>query len=167
MQEAAARKTHQHLLQRLQAAIPDLQNTLLMDQQQQQMLLSNQDDARAMIDEFDRVKSIAIPAMESLVAQQLIALEQKQAIATDTAIRDMTNAAILQAAQTLGENEVQIAQLQGRSVISVDTLAQAQDVLEQADKRVQEIQAQAEIKRREDAAKRADLERRLLGGAVV
>ncbi len=161
-QEAAQRKATQHLLQRLQATIPDLQNALVLDQQQQQELQATQDNARAILDEFERVKTIAVPALESLVAQQLIALEQKQALATDTAIRDLTNSAILQAAQTLGENEVQVAQLQSRSVISVDTLTQAQDVLEQAEKQVQSIQAQAEAQRREDAAKRADLERRLL-----
>jgi len=165
MQEAAQRKATQHLLQRLQATIPDLQNALVLDQQQQQELQTTQDNARAILDEFERVQNIAIPALTSLVTQQLIALEQKQAINTDAAIRDMTNAAILQAAQTLGENEVQVAQLQSQSVISVDTLTQAQDVLDQAEKKVQEIQAQAEIQRREDAAKRADLERRLLGSS--
>jgi len=165
MQEAAQRKAQQHLLQRLQVTINDLQNAIVLDQRQALELQRTQDNARAILDEFDRAKNIAIPSLESLVAQQLIALEQKQALATDAAIRDLTNSAILQAAQTLGENEVQVAQLQGQSVISVDTLTQAQDVLEQAEKRVQALQAQAEVQRREDAAKRADLERRLLGAS--
>lgn len=162
MQESAQRKANQHLLQRLQATIPDLQNALVLDQQQQQELQTTQDNARAIMEEFERVKTIAIPALTSLVTQQLIALEQKQALTTDSAIRDMTNAAILQAAETLGENEAQVATLQQQSVISVDTLTKAQDVPDQAEKKVQEIQAQAEIQRREDATKRAQLGQRLL-----
>lgn len=78
----------------------------------------------------------------------------------------MTQQAMMQAAQTLGENEVQIATLQQSSVIGVEALAQCQDILDQATRKVQEIQAQGEIRRREDDAKRADLEKRLLGSPV-
>jgi Uncharacterized protein involved in tellurite resistance len=100
--------------------------------------------------------------LTSLVAQQLIALEQQQAMKTDAAVRDMTQQAITQAAQTLGDNQIQIATMQQQTVISADTLTQAQDVLDQADQKVKEIQTQGEIKRREDDAKRAELEKRLL-----
>lgn len=162
MQAATERKAIQHLQQRLLPAQADLKNALVLDQQQAQELQTTQDNARAILDEFDRVKNIAIPALTSLVAQQLIALEQQQAMKTDAAIRDMTNQAITQAAQTLGENQVQIANLQQQSVISMDTLTQAQDILDQADQKVKEIQAQGEIKRHEDDAKRAELEKRLL-----
>lgn len=162
MQAVNERKSIQHLQQRLIPAKSDLENALVLDQQQFQELQTTQDNARAILDEFDRVKNIAIPALTSLVAQQLIALEQQQAMKTDSAIRDMTNAAITQAAQTLGENQVQIANLQQQSVISVDTLTQAQDILDQADQKVREIQAQAEIRRKEDEVKRQQLEQRLL-----
>lgn len=157
-----ARKSLQHVQQRLQSAIADLKNALILDQQQSQELQSTQDNARAILDEFDRVKNIAIPALTSLVAQQLIALEQQQAMKTDAAVRDMTQQAITQAAQTLGDNQIQIATMQQQTVISADTLTQAQDILDQADQKVKEIQTQGEIKRREDDAKRAELEKRLL-----
>ena len=165
MNEANQRKANQHLQQRLQSGLADLKNALILDQQQAQELQSTQDNARAILDEFDRVKNIAIPALTSLVAQQLIAMEQQQAMKTDAAVRDMTNMAITQAAQTLGENQIQIATMQQQSVISTDTLTQAQDILDQADQKVKEIQAQGEIRRKEDDAKRADLEKRLLSAS--
>lgn len=161
-QAAAKRQALQKLDQRLQITINDLQNAIVLDQQQAMELQSTQDNARAILDEFDRAKNIAIPALTQLVAQQLIAIEQQQAVKTDQAIRGMVNDAMLQAAKTLGQNEEQIAVMQQTSMISVDTLDQCQTILEQSAQKVREIEAQGEIQRQADAQKRADLERRFL-----
>lgn len=152
--------------QRYLMAEDDLKKMLTLYHQQALMLASEQNAGRTILDEFDRVKNLAIPSLMSLVAQQLIAMEQQQAMKTDSAIRDMTNAAITQAAQTLGENQVQIATMQQHSVISMDSLVKAQDILEQADQKVREIQAQGAIQRKEDEAKRLELEKRLLKSPV-
>lgn len=164
-QAPAKRQALQKLDQRLQITVNDLQNALVLDQQQAMELQATQDNARAILDEFDRAKNIAVPALTQLVAQQLIAIEQQQAVKTDQAIRGMVNDAMQQAAKTLGQNQEQIATMQQTSMISVDTLDQCQTILEQSAQKVKEIEAQGAIQRQADAQKRADLERRFLGGA--
>lgn len=161
-QAPAKHKALQKLDQRLQITINDLQNAIVLDQQQAVELQSTQDNARAILDEFDRAKNIAIPALTQLVAQQLIAIEQQQAVKTDQAIRGMVNDAMLQAAKTLGQNQEQIATMQQTSMISVDTLDQCQTILEQTAQKVKEIEAQGAQQRQLDAQKRSDLEKRLL-----
>jgi uncharacterized protein YaaN involved in tellurite resistance len=161
-QAPAKRQALQKLDQRLQITINDLQNAIVLDQQQAMELQATQDNARAILDEFDRAKNIAIPALTQLVAQQLIAIEQREAVKTDQAIRGMVNEAMLQAAQTLGQNQEQIATLQQTSMISVDTLDQCQNILEQAAQKVKAIEAQGAQQRQLDAQKRAELERRFL-----
>lgn len=163
VQEANDRKA---LLRRdasLKAGIEELKNGVLFYEQFAQELQATQDGARDILDQYDRVKNTAIPALTNLVSLQLIALEQKQALATDQNLRDITQMAITEAAKTLGENEVQIATAQQNSVISVDDLTKAQDILDEAAQKVKEIQAQGELRRKENEVKRGALEQRLLG----
>lgn len=161
-QAPARRQALQKLDQRLQITINDLQNAIVLDQQQAMELQATQDNARAILDEFDRAKNIAVPALTQLVAQQLIAIEQREAVKTDQAIRGMVNEAMLQAAQTLGQNQEQIATMQQTSMISVDTLDQCQNILEQTAQKVKAIEAQGMQQRQLDAQKRSELEKRFL-----
>jgi uncharacterized protein YaaN involved in tellurite resistance len=157
----------QKLDQRLQVLVNDLKNAQILDQQQALELQATQDNARAILDEFDRAKNIAVPALTALVAQQLIAIEQQQAIKVDGAIRDMVTSAMTQAAQTLGENSIQIATMQQQSIIGTDTLEKCQDILEQSATKVQEIEAQGAAQRKIDEQKRAELEKRLLASGTT
>ncbi len=162
-QAPAKRQALQKLDQRLQITLNDLQNAIVLDQQQALELQATQDNARAILDEFDRAKNIAVPALTQLVAQQLIAIEQQQAVKTDQAIRGMVNEAMTQAAQTLGENSIQIATMQQQAIIGTDTLEKCQELLEQSASKVKEIEAQGAAQRKMEEQKRTDLERRLLG----
>lgn len=161
-QAPAKRQALQKLDQRLQITINDLQNAIVLDQQQALELQATQDNARAILDEFDRAKNIAVPALTQLVAQQLIAMEQRQAVQTDQALRGLVNDAMLQAAQTLGQNQEQIATMQQTSMISTDTLDKCQTILEQAAQKVKAIETQGAQQRQLDAQKRSELERRFL-----
>ena len=164
-QAGVKRAALQKLDQRLQITVNDLKNAQILDQQQALELQATQDNARAILDEFDRAKNIAVPALTALVAQQLIAIEQREAVKVDGAIRDMVSQAMTQAAQTLGDNSIQIATMQQQAIIGTDTLEQCQDILEQSAAKVHEIEAQGAAQRKIDEGKRADLERRLLGSA--
>lgn len=157
----------QKLDQRLQVLVNDLKNAQILDQQQALELQATQDNARAILDEFDRAKNIAVPALTALVAQQLIAIEQQQAIKVDGAIRDMVTNAMTQAAQTLGENSIQIATMQQQSIIGTDTLEKCQDILEQSASKVHEIEAAGAAQRKIDEQKRAELEKRLLASSTT
>ncbi|MBN6739165.1 toxic anion resistance protein [Acidithiobacillus sp. MC6.1] len=163
-QAGVKRSALQKLDQRLQITLNDLKNAQILDQQQALELQATQDNARAILDEFDRAKNIAVPALTALVAQQLIAIEQREAVKVDGAIRDMVTQAMTQAAQTLGDNSIRIATMQQQAIIGVDTLEQCQGILEQSAAKVHEIEAQGAAQRKIDEGKRADLERRLLSG---
>ncbi|OCX76170.1 hypothetical protein A6M27_06115 [Acidithiobacillus thiooxidans] len=162
IQEANDRKALQRKDNALKIGIEELKNGVLFYEQFAQELQATQDGARDILDQYDRVKNNAIPALTNLVSLQLIALEQKQALATDQNLRDITQMAITEAAKTLGENEVQIATAQQSSVISVDDLTKAQDILDEAAQKVKDIQAQGELHRQENEVKRKALEQRLL-----
>ncbi len=164
-QAGVKRAALQKLDQRLQVLVNDLKNAQILDQQQALELQATQDNARAILDEFDRAKNIAVPALTALVAQQLIAIEQQQAVKVDGAIRDMVTEAMTQAAQTLGENSIQIATMQQQAIVGTDTLEKCQEILEQSASKVNEIEAQGAAQRKIDEQKRAELERRLLGSA--
>jgi len=161
-QAGVKRAALQKLDQRLQITINDLKNAQVLDQQQALELQATQDNARAILDEFDRAKNIAIPALTALVAQQLIAIEQREAMKVDAATRDLVASAMTQAAQTLGDNSIQIATMQQQSIIGTDTLEKCQEILEQSAAKVKEIEAQGQAQRKIDEQKRADLEKRLL-----
>lgn len=148
--------------QRLQIRINDLQNAMVLAQQQAVEIQATQDNARAILDEFDRAKNEAIPALTALVAQQLIAIEQKNALAVDATLRSTVQNAMTEAAQTLGENMETIATMQQSAVISTDTLDQCQKILEASAAKVKQIEAQGAQQRTLDAQKRQELERRLL-----
>jgi uncharacterized protein YaaN involved in tellurite resistance len=148
--------------QRLQIRINDMQNAMVLAQQQALEIGATQDNARAILDEFDRAKNEAIPALTALVAQQLIAIEQKNALAIDATLRSTVQSAMTQAAQTLGENMETIATMQQSAVISTDTLEQCQKILEASAAKVKQIEAQGTQQRALDAQKRQELERRLL-----
>ena len=148
--------------QRLTIRINDLKNAMVLAQQQALEIQATQDNARAILDEFDRAKNEAIPALTALVAQQLIAIEQKHAIEVDATLRSTVQSAMTQAAQTLGENMEQIATMQQTAVISTDTLDQCQKLLEASAAKVKQIEAQGAQQRALDAQKRAELEKRLL-----
>lgn len=148
--------------QRLQVRINDLQNAMVLAQQQAVEIQATQDNARAILDEFDRAKNEAIPALTALVAQQLIAIEQKNALAVDATLRSTVQNAMTEAAQTLGENMETIATMQQSAVISTETLDQCQKLLEASAAKVKQIEAQGAQQRVVDAQKRQDLEKRLL-----
>lgn len=161
-QSAAKLQEYKHLDTRLQVTIEDLKNYLVLNSQQAVELQSTQDNSRAILDEFDRARNIAIPALTQLVAQQLIAIEQQSALKTQAAVRDMVNNAMTQAATTLGQNQVAISTMQQTSMISVDTLTQCQDILDEAANKVKAIEQQGAQQRQLDAQKREELQRRLM-----
>lgn len=162
IQEVNQRTALQHMQQRLGPMLASFQDALVLYQQMANRLQTMQDTARTITAQFQQIKMIAIPALTGLVGQQLINMDQKRVMETESAMMDMTNEAIRLAAEAAGQNAVTAATLQQKSVISIDELIKAQDILEQADAEIKKIQEQGEIRRKEDDAKRAELEKRLL-----
>lgn len=151
-----------HTKQRLATTIETLKNARELDVQRGLELQATQDNSRALLDEFTMAVGIAVPALEGLVAQQLIAIEQHDAARIDSELRGMISGAITQAAQTLGDNQVQIATMQNKPIIAMEDLEKAQAILEQSAEKVHQIETQGAAERAANEHRRAALEKRFL-----
>ena len=121
-----------------------------------------EDNSSAILEEFTKTKTLVIPALQSVLAQYLVGLEQKNAVATDNMLRDTLAEAMKQNALMTGNNAVQIATLQQQSMISVQTIEECQTLLEGAASKVREIEEAGRQQRMQDAAKRTEIEQRML-----
>ena len=159
---AQQRTAATHIVQRLEVAVNDFQNSMTLAKQQALEIQQTQDNGRAILDEFERAKTAVIPALTSLLTQQLIEIEQKHALETDDMLRATLDAAMRQSAQTLGENTIQVATLQQRSLISTTTLDECQKILEASADKVKQLEEAGRQQRIVDGQKRAEIEQRLL-----
>ncbi|MGH7120635.1 MAG: toxic anion resistance protein [Acetobacteraceae bacterium] len=152
----------QHASQRLQIAINNIENAMTLGQQQAVEIQMTKDNSSAILEEFTKTKTLVIPALQSILAQYLVGLEQKNAITADKMLRDTLAEAMKETARMTGDNAVQIATAQQNSMISVQTIEECQSLLEGAASKVREIEEAGRQQRIQDAARRADIERRLL-----
>ncbi len=151
-----------HLDQRLQVSIADAQNAMLLAKQNAIKLQMTSDNSRAILDQFERIKANVIPALKSLLEQQLLAMEQKDAIAMDNMLASTLDEAMRQNAQLTADNTVAIAILQQKSTVSVDTIADCQKILDETATKVKEIEEAGRLDRINDAAKRQAIEQDML-----
>jgi uncharacterized protein YaaN involved in tellurite resistance len=156
----------QHLNQRLQVAIADAQNAMLLAKQNAIKLQMTSDNSRAILDQFERVKANVIPALKSLLEQQLLAMEQKKAIAVDDMLSATLDAALRANSQLTADNTVSVATMQQRSTVSVDTIADCQKILDETAAKVREIEEAGRLHRIEDAAKRQTVEQAMLNSVT-
>lgn len=148
--------------QRLQAAINDIQNAMTLARQQAIEIQMTEDNSSAILEEFTKTKTVVIPALQSILAQYLVGLEQKSAVAADNMLRETLAEAMKQNAALTGDNAVQMAALEQKSMISVQTMEECQTLLEGAASKIREIEEAGRQQRAQDAAKRAEIERRML-----
>ena len=148
--------------QRLQVSVNDFKNGMTLAKQQAIEIQMTTNNARSILEEFERAKTTVIPALKSLLAQHLIAIEQKHAIETDDLLRSTLDAAMRAQTQLTSENTVQIAALQQKSTISTQTLDDCQKILEDTALKVKAIEEAGRQQRITDSTKRADIEKRLL-----
>ncbi|MGH7069468.1 MAG: toxic anion resistance protein [Acetobacteraceae bacterium] len=148
--------------ERLQGAINNLENAMTLARQQSIYIQMTEDNAAAILEELTNTKTVVIPALQSVLAQYLVGLEQKNAVAADSLLRDTLAEAMKQNAELTGENSVRIAGLEQKSMISVETMEQCQTLLEGAASKIHEIEEAGRQQRAQDAARRTELERRML-----
>lgn len=161
--EAAAKVSAlQRADQRLQAAINNIENATTLARQQATEIQMTEDNSSAILEEFVKTKTLVIPALQSILAQYLVGLEQKKAVSADNMLRDTLAEAMKENAQLTGDNSVQIATLQQKSMIRVETIEECQTLLEGAASKIREIEEAGRQQRAQDAAKRAEIERRMI-----
>lgn len=162
---AAKRSASGHRAERLRAAIDDIANAATLAKQQATEIEMTENNGSAILEEFTKTKTLVIPALQSVLAQYLVGLEQKKAVNADAMLRDTLAEAMKQNAQMTGDNAVEIATLQQKSMISVDAIAECQTMLEGATAKIREIEQAGREQRTRNAAQRAEIEKRLLAAA--
>lgn len=97
--------------------------------QQLPMIRMVQTNNRALIEKFQNVKELTIPAWKRQFMLALSLNEQKNAVDLANTIDDATNAFMLENARLLKENTVATARANQRQVIDLQTLQQVHDAL--------------------------------------
>ncbi|MCB8882281.1 toxic anion resistance protein [Acidisoma cellulosilytica] len=159
---AARRAALQQLTARLERTINDFRNAMTLAKQEALTITQEQGNAQILIDEFERAQTIVLPALRSIVGQELIQIDQKHAAETDAMLRSTLDDALRIQAQMTGDNAVRLSQLQQSSAINTATLIDCETILEQAALRVKAIQEEGRKARLQDATNRSEVERRLL-----
>lgn len=147
---------------RLEKAINDFRNAMTLAKQEALTIQMESGNSQALLYEFEQATTLVIPALESILAQQLIQIDQKHAADTDAMLRSTLDAALRQQAKLTGDNTVAIAALQQNAAISTTTLLDCETMLEAADAKVRQIQEGGRQARLADAANRTQTEQRLL-----
>ena len=147
---------------RLEKAVNDFRNAMTLAKQEALTIQMESGNSQALLYEFEQATTLVIPALESILAQQLIQIDQKHAADTDAMLRSTLDAALRQQAKLTGDNTVAIAALQQNAAISTTTLLDCETMLEAADAKVRQIQESGRQSRLADAANRTQTEQRLL-----
>ncbi len=155
-----------HLKQRLETGIADASNAMLLAKQRAIKLQMTGDTSRAILEQFDRVKDNVIPALKSILEDQLIALEQKDAIAFDDMLASTLDGALRANAQQTADNTVASARMLQKSTVSVSTIADCQKILDETAGKVREIEEAGRLQRIEDAAQRKAIEHDMLASVT-
>jgi uncharacterized protein YaaN involved in tellurite resistance len=152
----------QQTASRLDRAINDFLNAMTLAKQEALTIQLESNNCQILLDEFERSKTIVLPALASIVAQQLIQIDQKHAAETDALMRSTLDDALRTQARLTGDNSVELAKLQQGSLISTTTLLDCEGILDQAATKVKEIETAGRQLRLADAANRTQVEQRLL-----
>jgi uncharacterized protein YaaN involved in tellurite resistance len=84
---------------------------------------------RMIVDKFDAVKNVTIPAWKNQFSMAIALVEQRNAVQLATVIDETTNNILRENAKLLRQNSVETAQASQRGVIEVDTLEFVQNEL--------------------------------------
>lgn len=110
------------MVERLDKRIDDLKRVQLLAEQTAPQIRLMQENARLLVNKFNDIKNLTIPAWQKQFALQVILLEQEKGAKLATSIDDATNEALRRSADLLRQNTAAINKASQRSVIDLETL---------------------------------------------
>lgn len=123
---------------RLEKRVDDFRRTMVLCEQTAPQIMQMKDNANALVQTFDDIKTTTIPAWRNIFSQYLISLDQKRGAELANSVYDATDEAIRMQADALGKNTEEIARARQRSVVSIETLEyNQQKLIESLDKAAQ------------------------------
>lgn len=127
--EAQQRADYQSKIHRLAKRVDDLrrgQQLILMSLPEIRL---EQDNKRALSSSVRTVKTTTIPAYQGVFSRYILAMETKKGNEIINAVYDATDEAFRQQADLVRQNAADAAQIQQRSVVSLETLTHCRDQL--------------------------------------
>ena len=110
------------LAERLDKRVDDLKRVCMLAEQTAPQIRLMQENSRMLVNKFNDIKNLTIPAWQKQFALQVILLEQEKGAKLVEAIDDATNEAMRRSADMLRQNTSAINRASQRSVIDLETL---------------------------------------------
>lgn len=110
------------LADRLEKRVDDLKRVCMLAEQTAPQIRLMQENARLLVNKFNDIKNLTIPAWQKQFALQVILLEQEKGAKLAESIDDATNEALRRSADLLRQNTSAINKAAQRSVIDLETL---------------------------------------------
>ena len=112
----------QSLISALDRRLMDLRSVRLICTNTSALIRSQQETGKMLLEKFNTSKIILLPLWRKLCVQQIIALEQKQAIEVVNALDEATDNLLLSSSTTINNNVIAAHQALNRGAIKIETL---------------------------------------------
>ena len=110
------------LVDRLEKRVDDLKRVCMLAEQTAPQIRLMQENARLLVNKFNDIKNLTIPAWQKQFALQIILLEQEKGAKLANSIDDATNEAMRRSADLLRQNTKNINKAAQRSTVDLETL---------------------------------------------
>lgn len=159
--DPVAAQAHQDLVQvgqRLEKRIHDLRTMQTIAVQTAPMIRMVQANNQSLLEKFQNIKALTIPAWKKQYTLAVALLEQKKSVELATKIDDQTNDLLKRNAELLHQNSVSTARANQRGVVDLATLESVQQTLITTFEEVNRIQEEGKKHRAEAAVKMQTLQ---------
>lgn len=114
---------------RVEKRVYDLKSLQMLALQTAPMIRMVQTNNLTLVEKFDNIKTLTIPAWKKQFTLAISMLEQKKAVQLSNKIDDTTNDLIRKNADMLRQNTLDVARSNQRSVVDIETLEHVQTTL--------------------------------------
>lgn len=126
---AQTRLDHDNEVQRLVKRADDLRRVQILSMQNAPAIRLMQDNARGLVQKFNDLRDVTLPAWRNTFTGFILREEQKADAVLTKTLDDATNDALRYGADLLRTSTQKIARSRARSVVSIDTLEHCQQQL--------------------------------------
>ncbi len=158
MADVEAYNSYNSMLNRFDNLLGEFESSRLLCLQTAPVIRMAQENNMLLIQKFDYIFAVAVPAWRTQIHLALNLENSKQAASAANAAIDFTNDLIRQNADMLKQGSIDIARLSEREIIEGDTLEYANQRLIEGLEAVFQIHAEGKAKREANREKRAMLE---------
>ncbi len=154
-------------LGRFEKRLHDLDIARTLSLQTGMQIRMMEDAGRALVDKFDTLIDLTLPAFRKQFGLYLLQLEQAKSVQVAEAVDDVTNDAFRRNAELVGQNAEKIARSNQRSIVDIDTVKFAHDQLMQAVEAGNAVYLDGERRRQNEAGELSRLRQDFIAKVVA